>query len=155
MNKKEDRVRDVFIETMGNLGEGLGLNRTVCQMYALLYLSPQPLSPTEISAVLGVSKGNVSINMRKLETWNAVRRVWRKGYARSLYCANEDVEEIVLDKLKSGVEKRIVLLKKNLRGLSRETKTSPYAPKIAELKRILDKMESFTRNFALIKSLLK
>ena len=101
-----DEMRDLFIEAVGNLGESLGLNRTVCQIYALLYLSPEPLSPTQIGEALKISKGNVSINIRKLIEWNAVKKVWRKGNARRLFCANDNVWEIVLKKLKLGIEKR-------------------------------------------------
>ena len=162
-----DNIRDTLIETVGTLGESIGLNRTVCQMYALLYFSPEPLSPTRIAEVLRVSKGNVSINMRKLEEWNAVKKVWRKGYARSLYTANDNLEEIVLDKIKNGVEKRQRSLQNTLHEIRDKIKKFPaktaaekeaagfWTARITGLERALGKVETLTANFELLKSLLK
>jgi len=167
MEKKTSEIRDRFIEAIGNLGESIGLNRTVCQMYALLYINPEPLSPTEIGNILGVSKGNVSINMKKLEEWNAVKKVWRKGYARSLYSANEDVEGIIADKLKSGIEKRVAALNDTVAGLKASIKSAPggkdadkktrkhYSESISKMESLLKHSELFTENIDLLKSFLK
>lgn len=167
MEKKTLETRDKFIEAIGTLGESIGLNRTVCQIYALLYINPEPLSPSEICKILAVSKGNISINMKKLEEWNAVKKVWRKGYARSLYKANEDIEEIVADKLKDGIEKRASQLRNTVKhlktsiksaavGKEADKKTSEYY--LASLKKIenfLGHFELFTQNMDVLKSFLK
>jgi len=112
-----EKIKEKFIEIIGNLGEGLGLNRTVCQIYALLYMTPNPLSPAEIGRQLGISKGNVSINLKKLEEWEAVEKVWRKGHTRSLYKANDDIEGIIFQRLKTGIEKRIKRIETSLKNI--------------------------------------
>jgi len=114
-----EKAKEKFIEAIGNLGEGLGLNRTTCQIYALLYIIKEPITPTEIGKQLGISKGNVSINLKKLEEWNAIRKVWRKGYSRSLYKANEDIEGIIFQKLKTGIEKRIKQMENIFKNIHR------------------------------------
>ncbi len=159
MKKKTEIIRDKFIEGVGNLGESLGLNRTVCQIYALLYISPEPLSPTEINKYLGVSKGNVSINIRKLEDWNAIKKVWKKGYARALYKANENIEEIILDKLKTGIEKRLNYIRPALANLKKrnnnrlDAEEQRFAEKIDNIRKIVSKIEFFIDNIDTLKSL--
>ena len=118
MDKKTEEIKIKFIETIGTLGESIGFNRTVCQIYALLYVNVNPLSPVQIGEILGISKGNVSINIRKLEEWNAVKRVWRKGYARAVFEANDDFEEIIIGKLKTGLQKRITTFKKSIKEIT-------------------------------------
>jgi DNA-binding transcriptional regulator GbsR (MarR family) len=156
---------DKFIEALGNLGESIGLNRTVCQIYALLYITPESLSPAQIGRLLGISKGNVSINMKKLEEWNAVRRVWRKGYSRSFYTANEDMEGIIFDKLKTGMRKRNNSIKESLAEIKASVKTSGkaadaklrrhFSSRIAGVERLLKQIDLFADNIDLLKSLLK
>ncbi len=150
MNKVNKRVqswKEGLISVAGSIGESFGLNRTVCQIYALLYFSPEPLSPAEIARHLKISKANVSVSLRKLEDWNAVVRVWRKGYARSLYLANGDVETIVVDKLKSGLRKRLTLLQATVGLIARQlprkrsqTDVEMIRKRIRELKELLKKI---------------
>lgn len=156
---------DKFVEAIGNLGESLGLNRTVCQIYALLYITPEPLSPAQIGRLLSISKGNVSINMKKLEEWNAVKKVWLKGYSRSFYTANDDMESIIFDKLKTGLQKRNNLLKESLSEIKKSMKTTDksadkklsrhYSSRISNVEHLLKQAELFTQNMDILKSLLK
>jgi DNA-binding transcriptional regulator GbsR (MarR family) len=156
---------DKFIETIGNLGESIGLNRTVCQMYALLYITPESLSPAQIGRLLSISKGNVSINMKKLEEWNAVKKVWRKGYSRSFYTANDDMEGIIFEKLKTGLQKRNNLLRESLTGVKKSLKSDAktrdkkvqryYSSRICGVENLLKQIDLFTRNIDLLKSLLQ
>ena len=168
MEKNIEAVRDRFIEMLGNIGESVGLNRTVCQIYALLYINPDPLSPAEIGRSLGASRGNISINMKKLEEWNAVKKVWKKGYVRSFYKANQDIESIVVEKLKTGLEKRTVTMRESLAELKSSIKSSSKAEATKtdkQRKHILDsisKVEDFLKysdlfieNIDLLKSFFK
>ena len=165
MKNKKQNIQEQFIETIGNFGESLGLNRTVCQMYALLYISPEPLTPTKIAELLGISKGNVSINMRKLEEWNAVRRVWRKGYARAVFEANENFEEIITQKLKTGLQKRARIMNDSLSAIAKNAQSmNPESDKkandrlnqkITNIKNLSQKLELIVKNIDSIRSLLK
>jgi len=156
---------DRFIEALGNLGESIGLNRTVCQIYALLYITPESLSPAQIGRLLGISKGNVSINMKKLEEWDAVKKIWRKGYSRSFYTANEDIEGIIFNKLKTGLEKRNHFLEEMLLEIKKTIKNAGktgdkkliryYSSRISEVESLLKHAELFTQNIDVFKGLLK
>ena len=158
-------ITEKFIETIGTLGESIGLNRTVCQIYALLFITPEPLSPADIGRTLGVSKGNISINLKKLEEWNAVKKVWRKGYSRSFYTANGDIEDIIFEKLKTGLKKRNVILESMLSEIKKKIKTSGrtedkklmryYSSRISKIEGLLKEITFFTKNIDTLKYLLK
>lgn len=154
-----EEVRDKLIEVALNIGESLGLNRAVCQIYALLYLSDEPLSPTQIGKALEMSKGNVSINLRILEQWNAVKKIWKKGYARALYTANEDIEEIILNKLKSGIEKRLNYAKSVIKEIKDTNSLNPdnkkFFEKLKQIEKLIGKIEFFLNNFDTIKLMVK
>ena len=61
-----------FVLHFGEMGSRWGINRTVGQIYALLYVSPEPLNADAIVEALGVSRSNVSMGLRELQGWNLV-----------------------------------------------------------------------------------
>lgn len=107
MNSKLKVIEEEFIETIGQLSESLSINRIVGQLYALLFLSPGPLSLDDMVDKLKISKGNASVNIRELERWNAVKKVWIKGERKNFYQANLDVLKIVINCFKNGLIQRM------------------------------------------------
>ncbi len=107
MNSKLEQAEGKLIENIGKLCDSFGLNRFIAQLYAVLYLSDKPLSLDDMADKLKVSKGNVSINIRELENWGAVRSVWVRGSRKDYYEANMDVKGVILKKVKVGIQKRI------------------------------------------------
>jgi DNA-binding transcriptional regulator GbsR (MarR family) len=57
----------------GEMGARWGVNRTVAQIQALLYLSPKPLTAEQIAQTLSVARSNVSTSLRELQRWGIVR----------------------------------------------------------------------------------
>ncbi|MGI6595161.1 MAG: GbsR/MarR family transcriptional regulator [Candidatus Ratteibacteria bacterium] len=154
-------IRKKFIENIGDLGKSIGLNKTVCQIYALLYITPEPMSPIDMSRKLNASKGNISINIKKLEEWRAVKKIKRKGYSRSLYTANDDLESIVFEKLKIGLAKRNRSLTKTIVEAKKSIKKSDkklekyYSDRISKIENLLKQLELFTNNIDTLRSFLK
>ena len=68
-------VAQKFILHWGEMGTRWGLNRTVAQLHALLFISPRPLPADEISTTLSVARSNVSTSLRELQGWRIVRVV--------------------------------------------------------------------------------
>lgn len=66
-------VAQKFILHWGEMGTRWGVNRTVAQVHALLFLSPQPLHAEEIARTLSVARSNVSTSLRELQSWKIVR----------------------------------------------------------------------------------
>lgn len=104
-----------FAAFCGEMAESLSFNRSVGQIYGLLYLHPAPLSLGEIARRLSMSKGNASINLRALEAWGAVRAVAVPGSRQDHYEANGDLKALALTRLREGVGKRLDMAEKHLR----------------------------------------
>ena len=111
-----DKICDEFTEIAGQLSARLGLNRTVGQLYALLFLSNQALCLDYMAERLRISKGSASTNIRELEKWGAVRKVWVKGSRKDFYEANPDTLKIVINRFKAGIQQR---LNEMLEGINR------------------------------------
>ena len=84
-----------FVLHFGEMGSRWGINRTVGQIYALLFLSERPLNADEIVASLGFSRSNVSMSLKELETWRLVRLQHLPGDRREHFSTPEDVWQIV------------------------------------------------------------
>jgi len=107
MNDKLEIAQEKFIASIGKLCDNFGLNRFIAQLYAFLYLSDKPLSLDDMAEELKVSKGNVSINIRVLEQWGAVKNIWVKGSRKDYYEAELDIKKVFSNRLKSFAQKRI------------------------------------------------
>jgi len=97
-------VQQKFILHWGEMGTRWGINRTVAQMHALLFLSPKPLQAEEICEVLNVARSNVSTSLRELQNWGLVKVTHILGDRRDHFeNTTQDVWEmfrIVLDERK-------------------------------------------------------
>jgi len=87
-------VAQKFILHWGEMGTRWGINRTVAQVHALLFLSPRPVPADEISATLAVARSNVSTSLRELQGWRIVRVVHVLGDRRDHFESIKDVWEI-------------------------------------------------------------
>jgi DNA-binding transcriptional regulator GbsR (MarR family) len=83
-----------FILHWGEMGTRWGINRTVAQVHALLFLSPKPLHAEEIANTLAVARSNVSTSLRELQGWGIVRVVHLIGDRRDHFESVKDVWEI-------------------------------------------------------------
>ena len=87
-------VQREYILHWGEMGTRWGINRTVAQIHALLYLSPKPMAAEDIANTLNVARSNVSTSIRELETWGLVRPVHVLGERREHYESLKDVWEM-------------------------------------------------------------
>ncbi len=84
-------VAQKFILHWGEMGTRWGVNRTVAQIHALLFLSPSPLDAEEIAKTLSVARSNVSTSLRELQSWRIVKVVHVYGDRRDHYESMKDV----------------------------------------------------------------
>src|SRR6266566_3783347 len=87
-------VQEKFILHWGEMGTRWGINRTVAQIHALLYLSADPLHAEEIARLLSVARSNVSSSLRELQGWGIVRIAHVLGDRRDHFESLKDVWEI-------------------------------------------------------------
>ncbi len=100
---KLSSVQQKFILHWGEMGTRWGINRTVAQIHALLYLSPRPLPAEEIADTLAVARSNVSNSLKELQGWGIVKLIHVLGDKRDHFESIKDVWEmfrIVLDERK-------------------------------------------------------
>lgn len=85
-----------FILHWGEMGSRWGVNRTVAQIHALLYLSEAPLAADEITETLGVARSNVSTSLRELQSWGLVKVVHEMGDRRDHFSSQKEVWDIFM-----------------------------------------------------------
>lgn len=96
-------IQQKFILHWGEMGAKWGINRTVAQIHALLFLSARPLHAEEIAATLGVARSNVSTSLRELQGWGIVKITHTLGDRRDHFESMKDVWEmfrIIVDERK-------------------------------------------------------
>src|SRR5205814_2161174 len=96
-------VQQKFVLHWGEMGRRWGINRTVAQIHALLFISSSPLNEEQIAETLGVARSNVSTSLKELQGWGIVKLVHVLGDKRDHFESIKDVWEmfrIVLDERK-------------------------------------------------------
>src|ERR1700737_1290 len=87
-------VAQKFILHWGEMGTRWGVNRTVAQVHALLFLSPRPMHAEEIAKTLSVARSNVSTSLRELQGWRIVRVAPVFGDRRQHFESMKDLWEM-------------------------------------------------------------
>ena len=96
-----------FILHWGEMGSRWGVNRTVAQVHALLYLSTEPLTAEDIAEALSVARSNVSTSLRELQNWQLVQASHQMGDRREFFSTSHDVWQLFLTVLQQRVEREI------------------------------------------------
>jgi DNA-binding transcriptional regulator GbsR (MarR family) len=84
-----------FVLHWGEMGSVWGVNRSVSQIHALLYVADQPLTAEDIAERLGIARSNVSNSLKELLGWQLIRRVHVMGDRRDYFEAEVDLFEMV------------------------------------------------------------
>jgi DNA-binding transcriptional regulator GbsR (MarR family) len=132
-----------FILHWGDMGGQWGVNRSVAQIHALLYLAERPLTAEEIADTLGMARSNVSNSLKELTGWKLVRRVPMLGDRRDHFEAETDLWEMVTRIAQGRKEREIdpaaAALRACLAEAEGDTRVSPVA------RRRLAEMDDFVR----------
>ena len=110
MDENLTKACDNFIEGIGHLASTVGLNRVIGQLYAMLFLSNEPLCLDDMAERLKISKGNASVNIRELEKLGLVRKVWVKGSRRDFYEAELDLEKLIKSGIVAAAKRRMDMI---------------------------------------------
>ena len=92
----ESPAKEQFILYWGDMGSQWGVNRSVAQIHALLFLSVTPMNAEQISQQLGIARSNVSNSLKELVSWKLIRRVPVPGDRREHFVAEVDVWEMAM-----------------------------------------------------------
>ena len=131
-------VQQKFVLHWGEMGTRWGINRTVAQIHALLFISPKPLDAEDIVQALGVARSNVSNSLKELQGWGIVKRVHVMGDSRDHFESMKDVWEmfrLVLDERKKReIDPTERLLRECIAEAEKDKETDKYTEqKLREL----------------------
>ena len=82
---------ELFVLQWGDMGTFWGVNRSIAQIHALLYLADDPMTAEDIAGALGIARSNVSNSLKELLGWKLIVRVPRRGDRRDHYVAETDL----------------------------------------------------------------
>jgi DNA-binding transcriptional regulator GbsR (MarR family) len=137
-----------FVLHFGEMGSRWGINRTVGQIYALLYVSEHPLNADQIGEALAFSRSNVSIGLKELQGWNLVRLQHLPGDRREYFSTPEDVWTIFRTLAEERTKREISPTLSMLRGaMLEEPGTSEDRHAQQRMREMLDFMELLMRWF--------
>jgi len=135
-----------FVLHWGEMGTRWGINRTVAQVHALLFISPQPLQAEEIVAILSVARSNVSTSLKELQNWGLVKVVHVLGDRRDHFETHKDVwalfQIILQERKRREIDPTVALLREAVADTKTEGKADDYARE--QLAKMLEFFESTT-----------
>ncbi len=154
MKESLSPVEQRFVLHWGEMGTRWGINRTVAQIHALLYISPQPLTAEEIAATLAVARSNVSTSLKELQGWGIVKLVHVMGDKRDHFESMKDVWElfrVVLDERKKReIDPTLTVLRDCLIEAEQDKETGEYAEQ--RLRELADFFETTNAWYAQIRT---
>lgn len=130
-----------FVLQWGDMGGQWGVNRSVAQIHALLYLSDSPLTAEDIAETLGIARSNVSNSLKELQGWKLIRRVPTLGDRRDRFEAETDLWEMVTRIAQGRKEREIDPAAAALRACRAEAEGDPRVSETA--RRRLAEMDDF------------
>ena len=139
-------VIEKFILHWGEMGTKWGINRTVAQIHALLYIWPEPLNAEQIADTLSVARSNVSTSIRELQGWGIVKTVNILGDRRDHFESIKEVWElfeiIMTERKKREIDPTVAMLRECVEQIESDNPTDVHTR--ARLKELLGFFETMT-----------
>src|SRR2546423_5348428 len=147
-------VQQKFVLHWGEMGTRWGINRTVAQIHALLYISPKPLNAEEIAETLDVARSNVSTSLKELQGWGIVKLLHVLGDKRDHFESMKDVWEmfrVVLDERKRReIDPTLTILRSCIAEAEKDKATDSYTQE--RLRDLAEFFETTTAWYSQIRS---
>jgi HTH-type transcriptional regulator, glycine betaine synthesis regulator len=144
-----DELVSQFVEHWGMMARSWGINATMGELFALLYITGDDWTAEDLRERLRVSRGNVSMNLRELITWGVVHKVHRQGERREYYRAELDVwtlfRRILRERKRRELDPTLVVLERSVAMVGDDPKQQAMRLRIQDLQQF----------FALINTLAK
>lgn len=118
-----------YILHWGEMGTRWGVNRSVSQIHALLYLAPAPLNAEQITGLLGIARSNVSTSLKELQGWRLVKVNHVLGDRRDHFIAIDDTWQMLLtiveERKKREIDPTLTMLRQCVLEMQDDVDTSP------------------------------
>ena len=148
-------IMQKYVLHWGEMGTRWGVNRTVAQIHALLYLAKEPLNAEDIAETLGVARSNVSTSLKELQGWGLIRIVHVLGDRRDHFDSLKDLWDIFLviieERKRREIDPTLTMLRECVLESEQDKKTDPEIK--ARIQNSLEFMELLTGWYAQMKTL--
>lgn len=145
---KLNPVTEKFILHWGEMGSQWGVNRTMSQIHALLYIIGKPLNAEEITETLGVARSNVSNSIKELQHWDLVQKVSILGDRRDHFSTNTDVWElariIVIERQKRELDPTVQFLQELMDSPEFEHENNEVKTRIRETQEFVETVTTWS-----------
>lgn len=121
-------VQDRFIAAWGQMGTAWGVSRTMAEVYALLYITGEPLNTDHVMERLRISRGNASMSLRSLVEWGLVSRAHKRGDRKEYFLAEQDPWSLSRKVMRERLRREVLPLLATLHEL-RDSTTKDRAPR--------------------------
>ena len=139
-------VTQKFVLHWGEMGARWGINRTVAQVHALIYVSPRAVNAEEIAETLSVARSNVSTSLRELQNWGIIKIVHVLGDRRDHFESMKDVWEmfriILNERKRREIDPTLIMLRECIADLEKTKASEQYTQ--TQLVELLNFFESMT-----------
>jgi len=133
-----------FILHWGEMGARWGVNRTIAQIHALLFLSPEPMTAEQISETLSVARSNVSTSLRELQGWGVVKITHQLGDRRDHFVTDTDVWEMfqtILDERKKReMDPTLEVLRECLQEAQRDNPDGVSTKRLRDMSQMIESL---------------
>ena len=128
-------AQDRFIAQWGQMGSAWGISRTVAEIFALLYITGEPLNADDVIDRLQISRGNASMSLRSLLDWGLITRVHKRGDRKEYFQAEQDpwimARQIVRERFRREIQPVVASIYE-LRDLTDPSNHNPRAASPAQ-----------------------
>ena len=118
-----------YILHWGEMGTRWGTNRTVAQIQALLYLSPEPLNAEDISKLLSVARSNVSTSIKELQSFGVIKVSQKLGDRRDYFATDSDIWEMFMkileERKRREIDPTLTMLRQCMLEADEDKQTDP------------------------------
>ena len=149
-----DEVVRQFVEHWGVMARSWGINATMGELFALLYITGTDWTADALRQWLRISRGNVSMNLRELISWGVVHKTHRQGHRREFYRAEADVwtlfRRILTERKRRELDPTLVVLERTVRMIEADPAELPLQERVVALRQFFGRIDALASRLLLL-----
>jgi HTH-type transcriptional regulator, glycine betaine synthesis regulator len=149
-----DEVIRQFVEHWGVMARSWGINATMGELFALLYITGTDWTADALRQWLRISRGNVSMNLRELISWGVVHKTHRQGHRREFYRAEADVwilfRRILTERKRRELDPTLVVLERTVRMIEADPAELPIRERVVALRQFFGRIDALASRLLLL-----
>ena len=146
-----DLIRQ-FVEHWGVMARSWGINATMGELFALLYITGTDWTAEDLRERLRISRGNVSMNLRELISWGVVHKAHHPGERRDYYRAELEVwtlfRRILTERKRRELDPTLIVLDRSARMIEHDPELRPFQDRIVALQRFFSLIDGLATQMA-------